>query len=341
MEDEALPAIEDGDTLLDALDEVYGEVDYYFFDEIQNFDRWQQFLNRAHRLGKNVIVTGSNAQLLSEEFASALTGRHASIEVLPFSYREIVSVFGQEYLFNDYLLMGGFPEVVLKKTSFETYLSTLWDSVILKDIAKRKKIRNISALSDVLGLLLSNITSQYNVDTIRKILNGEVSSPTIKKFIGYGEEAYLVNKLMLYSAKPKTRIKTNRKIYTVDNGFYSAKRVGHSANRGTLLAENAVFNELRTRGHDVNQSLFYYTTRSNHEVDFVSRKNQQAEEAIQVCHSLKGLKTRERELRALREVAEELGVQKLVILTNDEESSEIFKDIRIEIKPACDWFLMK
>lgn len=338
FEDESLPQIEDGDILLQALDEVYGEIDFYFFDEIQNFNKWQKFLNRLHRLGKNIIVSGSNAQLLSEEFASALTGRHASLEILPFSYREILSDYDEQYSFKEYLKKGGFPEVVLKKTSFETYLSTLWDSVILKDIAKRKKVRNISALSNVLSLLLANVTSQYNVDGLREALNSEVSSPTIKKFIEHGEEAYLLKKLMLYSVKPKNRIKTNRKIYTIDNGFLNAKNISHSENFGLLL-ENAVFNELRNRGNSPNHELFYYTTRSGYEVDFILREGHQNKEAIQVCYSLKGLKTRERELRSLVEVAEELKINKLTVVNLDEESNEKFKDKNIEIISAKTWFL--
>lgn len=338
FEDETLPNITDGDEILDALSQVYGDVDYYFFDEIQNFDRWQQFLNRLQRTNKNAIVTGSNARLLSEELASSLTGRHTAIEILPFSFKEVESVSNQESAFEQYLISGGFPEVVTKKADFATYLTALWDAIILKDIARRKKVRNISALSDVLSLLLSGTSSRFNVDSLRRSLSDSVSSPTIKKFIAYGEEAYLISELILYSHKPRVRIKSDRKIYTVDNGLFNAKNINFSDNHGLLL-ENAVFNELRNRGFRPNESLFYYVTRSGFEVDFITRKGHKNKEAIQVCHSLKRLKTRERELRALREAAEELEISRLRIITMNEESSECIADKNIEVVAAKRWLL--
>jgi predicted AAA+ superfamily ATPase len=338
FEDESLPKAIDGDILTQAMDAVYGEVDYYLFDEIQNLDRWEPFLNRLQRKGKNIIITGSNSQLLSDELSSALTGRHTVIEILPFSFREIQTALVQHHSFQNFLQFGGFPEVATGGVVSSSYLSALWDAVILKDITKRKKVRNVSGLHNTLSLLLSSMTSSYNVDALQRALSSEVSAPTIKKFIEYGREAYLIAPLTLYSQKPKQRIKSDRKIYTIDNGFFTSKNIALSENLGVLL-ENAVFHQLRVQGYHPNLSMFYYITRSGYEVDFLLRDGHKNIAIIQVCYSLGSLKTRERELRALKEASEELQVSNLQVVNMSEESTESYEGMTIEVVPAEKWFL--
>lgn len=339
FEDESIPEIDDGDKIIKALDQVYGPVDFYFFDEIQNLNRWEQFLNRQHRLGKNIVATGSNAKLLSEELSSSLTGRHIEIEILPLSFKEASEV--QESppaYFDKFLIEGGYPEVAYNKARYDSYLQTLWDSVLLKDIARRKKVRNIGALTNVLSLVLSNMTSRYSVESLVRALQKEISAPSVKKFLSYGVEAYLISELNQYSVKPKVRVKSDRKSYCIDNGFYSAKSVNFSDNYGALL-ENAVFNELRVRGYKTNFNLFYYQSRSGHEVDFLLRSGHINQELIQVCYSMSSLKTNERELRALVEAGEELNVDKLTIVTKNEERQEVAKGKKISVVPAYKWFM--
>lgn len=337
FEDESMPEIEDGDLIVDALNSVYGEVDFYFFDEIQNLNRWEQFLNRLHRQGKNIIATGSNAKLLSEELASSLTGRHLEIEVLPLSFKEVsVIKSDQETYFKEYLIKGGYPEIVYKNANHQSYLETLWDSIILKDIAKRKKVRNISSLTDVLNLSLTTMTSRYSVESLVRALNNDVSAPSVKKFLSYGGEAYLISELNQFSIKPKVRIKSDRKLYCIDNGFYSAKSVTYSDNYGVML-ENLVFNELRSRGCKPNLNLFYYQTKSGHEVDFLLRSGHINQELLQVCYSMSSLRTKEREFRALVEASDELALSNLTVVTKDEEGEEKIKGKTINIVPAIKW----
>lgn len=335
LEDESLPTLEDGDLLVSALDKIYGAVDFYLFDEIQNFERWPQFLNRLQRLGKNVIATGSNSRLLGEELVSSLTGRHVEIEVLPLSFREGYDCSPDKI--SEYLSLGGYPEVILNKNNFQSYLSALWDAVILKDIAKRKRVRNLSGLSDVMSLFLSSITSRYSMDSFARALNQSVTAPTIKSFINYGIEAYLISELTLYNHKPRKRIKSDRKAYVIDNGFYAAKNFAFSPNLGVLL-ENAVYKELRIRGFKPNLNLFYYLTKSGFEIDFLLRDGAKNIQAIQVCYSLSGLKTKERELRALTEASKELNVSDLTIITLDESRIENFESLKINVISAYDWF---
>jgi len=335
FEDERLPTQIDGDLLVSALKKKYGSVDYYFFDEIQNMNRWQPMLNRLHRMNLNIIVTGSNAQMLSEELSTALTGRHIEIEILPFCFKEVCNL---GYSIESYLHDGGFPEIALSKSPTKPYLSALWDAIILKDIAKRKRIRNLQALGHVLELFLSNMTSSYNIDSIARALGGEASAPTIKKFISYGIEAYLISSLRAYSKKPKTRIKSDRKAYIIDNGFFSSRHVSLSENKGVLL-ENAVFNELRARDYTPNKDLFYYKTRANYEIDFLLRHGHETTELIQVCHSLSTLKARKREYRALELAAVELDASKLTIITSNEtRRDKLPNDRYVQVIAAEDWF---
>jgi predicted AAA+ superfamily ATPase len=270
FEDDGIPENVNGDEILSAVEGVYGSPDIYFFDEIQNMRRWEQFIHRLHREGKNCVITGSNAHLLSSELASALTGRHRSFELLPFSYEEFLSANFENTTENflRYIKEGGFPEVVLKYSDAQTYLSTLWDSIILKDVVRRHKVRNISSLNNLYNVMLHAVSSRFNHDSLVRSLDHQVSAPTIKNFLRYGREAYLVAELEQFHFGARKRIKSDRKGFTYDNGFVTAKRVQTSLDLGRLL-ENLVFIELLRRGYKPNIDLFYYVSSQGHEVDFV------------------------------------------------------------------------
>ena len=379
FEDEQLPAEFDPALIIEALDQVYGSVEYLFFDEIQNLSRWEQLLNRLHRGGKNLIVTGSNAKLLGDELATALTGRHVAIELLPLSLREAhqfrpdrtnldstridparmdlgridlgkLGASGSEQtrlegddlkasdIAENYLVKGGFPEVVLGRVEFRSYLSALWDSVILKDIVKRRRVRNIAELRDLLGLALSTMGSRQNNERIAQSLGGSLSPPTARRFLGYGAEAYLLVELQRYHRKPRQRLKADRKCYSVDNGYFSAKQVGVFQEYSKLL-ENLVFVELWRRGHQPNLDLFYYETGSGREVDFLVRQGSRNIELIQVSYEMGSNKTRDREYRSLLEASKELGVSELTIVTANEKREEQIDNLRVRIWPFVEWCL--
>ena len=339
FEDERLPSDIDGDALVGALDRVYGKVDYYFFDEIQNLLHWEKLLNRLHRLGKNVIVTGSNARLLSLEFGAALTGRYVAVELLPLSLKEIAS---HEALTSgtvaDYLKEGGFPEVVMKTAAGTNYLSALWDAIVLKDIVQRHKIRQVTALRNLLTLALTSMGSRYSTDSLTRSLKGEISAPTTKKFLSYASEAFLIFELSLFHPKPRRRLKSDRKAYTVDNGFFSAKHVGVFDDAGKLL-ENLVFIELMRRGFKPNLDLFYYETKRKQEVDFLVRDGVKNCELLQASYSLGQQKTRDRECRALVQAANELDVSELTIVTMNERKDERYDGKQIRVVPLKEWCL--
>ncbi len=343
FEDDALRSDQiTSDELVQTLDAVYGKTDFFFFDEIQNYPNWESFINKLHRREYNLVITGSNSHLLSRELGSALTGRHLSFELLPFSFQEFLKALGKEKLddpefFQRYLIWGGFPEVVLGGTEPSGYLRTLFDSVVLRDIVTRHRIRASTAIHDLLTLLINNAASRFSARSLERSL-GALSTATIQKFIAYCREAYLIQDLQPYFFKTRMRIKADRKIYAFDNGFISAKSQPVMPN-GSRLLENLVFVELVRRGFQPNIDLFYYQTLSGTEVDFLLRRGSKNLELLQVTQSLSSLKTREREIRALRQGALELKLTKLTVVTLDTEETIQEGGTKIQVVPCRKWLM--
>ena len=339
FEDDALQKDVSSDALIEAMDQVYGKTDYIFFDEIQNYPQWESFINKLHRRERNIMITGSNSRLLSRELGSALTGRHLSFELMPFSYSEFLSGHPGDSLdnFRHYLTWGGFPEVVLGHAEPQGYLRTLFDSVVLRDIVTRHRIRSSTAIYDLLNLLVNSAASRFSGRSLERSL-GFLSIATIQKFISYFREAYLVQDLQPYFFKPRLRIKSERKIYTYDNGFISALSQPALSNDPRLL-ENLVFIELVRRGFKPNLDLFYYQTEVGTEVDFLLRNGSSNIELIQVSQILSSQKTRERELRSLTQAARELKVKKMTIVTLDTEEQIKQEGAKIEVVPCRKWLL--
>lgn len=342
FEDDSLKDNIASDELIAALEKVYGAADHFFFDEIQNYPHWESFINKLHRRGYNLVITGSNSRLLSREIGSALTGRHLSFELLPFSYREFLSgieqgKIGDEELFRRFLTWGGFPEVVLSGLEPHGYLRTLFDSVVLRDIVTRHRIRSSTAVRDLINLLINNAASRFSARSLERAL-GSLSIATVQKFIAYFREAYLVHDMQPYFFKPKLRLNADRKIYSYDNGFISALSQPAGSNDSRLL-ENLVFVELVRRGFKPNLDLFYYQTRTGNEVDFFVREGAKNLELIQVTQNLSALKTRERELRALHQASEELKVSRLTVITMDLEETVHENGIDVRVVPCRKWLM--
>ncbi|MCX6714175.1 MAG: ATP-binding protein [Candidatus Vogelbacteria bacterium] len=339
------------DELMKELHATYGQVKTILFDEIQNLPSWELFVNRLHQAGYNLVLTGSNAHLLSKELATHLTGRHMPIEILPFDFNEFLRAkkfkIDQEYaslsaqrgellnLMENYLRSGGFPEVAVNNVDPEDYLDVLLDSLLFKDVVKRHRVRFSTQVGNLAAHLINNFANLYTVRKLLEALNLK-SATTIEKYINYFEEAYLIFSLLRYSPKSFERIKSPRKVYAVDNGFIIAKAVQHSPDKGRLM-ENLVFTELVKRGIKPNRELFYYKTRNDREVDFVVKKGIETTELIQVCYESINLDIEQRETKALFEASEELKVKKLTVLTWDEKR-EVKKDgLVIYFKPLWEW----
>ena len=320
------------DVAMSALDDVYPGYDYMLLDEIQNLPEWDLWISKLYRRGKNLIITGSNAKMLSSEMATVLTGRYLQIEMLPFSLGETMNwkninpakeeeVAQAVVLADDYMRNGGYPETIQARSITKSYLSTLFDSILLKDVAKRHKVRNMTDLYNLATYLLSNFCNPVSANDLAGEL-GLSSVATTKKFCDYLTEPYLFFYLPRFNNKMKIMKKAPRKVYVVDNGFVQSTAFNLSENLGRLL-ENQIFVELMRRGCTPGQTLFYYRTRNDKEIDFVTRKGTKVEQLIQVCYDMTSEKTRKRELDALAEASEEFQCDNLLVITNCQQ--EIMK----------------
>lgn len=330
----------DEDLAMSALDDVYPGYDFMLLDEIQNLPDWDSWVSKLYRRGKNLIITGSNAKMLSSEMATVLTGRYLQIEMLPFSLDETMSwrdiSLDREkptaqaiVLADDYLRNGGYPETIQARSITKSYLSTLFDSILLKDVAKRHKVRNTTDLYNLANYLLSNFCNPISANELAGEL-GLSSVATTKKFCNYLNEPYLFFYLPRFNNKLKLMNKVPKKVYVVDNGFVQSTAFSLSENLGRLL-ENQVFVELLRRGYAPGTTLFYYRTRNDKEIDFVTRKGAKVEQLIQVCYDMTSEKTRKRELDALVEAADELHCDNLLVITNNQQEKIEWKDKMINV----------
>ena len=323
----------DEDLVTETLLQVYPGFEFLMLDEIQNLEGWDLWVSKLYRQGINMVITGSNAKLLSSEMATLLTGRYLQIEMLPFSLKE----FGEwknsadTAVINDYLHNGGYPETLQSRELTQGYLSTLFDSTIWKDITQRHKVRNVEDLNNLAMYLLSNFSNPLSVNELAEAI-GMSSVTTTKKFMGYLHEPYLFYYLPRYNNKLKLMNKAPQKTYVIDNGFVTAKAFMVSENLGRLL-ENQVFIELLRRGYSTETTLFYYRSRNDKETDFVTRKGSHVDSLIQVCYDLSNERAMKREIDSIVECAGELNCQNLVIVTMNEERTIECNGHQIKVVP--------
>lgn len=335
----------DPDLVMRMLDDVYPGYEYLLLDEVQNLDAWDLWVSELYRLGKNLVITGSNAKMLSSEMATVLTGKYLQIEMLPFSMEEFFDWNRLDLhelkaeqqaearaLTDDYMRNGGYPEVVASRQLVRSYLDTLFDSIIWKDVAKRYNVRNVSDLNNLAMYLVSNFCNPLSANELTEEL-GLSSVNTTKKFMDYLHEPYLFFYLSRYNNKLKLMKKAPRKVYVVDNGFVAAKAFAVSENLGRLL-ENQVFIELVRRGYDTDKTLFYYRSRNDKEVDFVLRKGVRIERLVQVCYDMSNPKTEKREVDSIVECAGELKCDNLTIVTYNEERTIVKDGYTIAVVPV-------
>lgn len=333
----------DEQTAMRALDDVYPDYRYLMLDEIQNLPDWDLWVSKLYRNGINLVITGSNAKMLSSEMATVLTGRYLQIEMMPFSLNETMAWKGlscspTEWNSNvavcadTYLRNGGYPETLQAGDLASSYLSTLFDATVWKDITWRHNVRNTPDLNNLATYLLTNFCNPFSANELTRELNLS-SVTTVKKYMDYLHEPYLFFYLSRYNNKLKLMRKAPQKVYVVDNGFVQAKGFNISDNLGRLL-ENQVFIELLRQGYDTEHTLFYYRSRNDREVDFVLRRGAQVESLTQVCYDLSSPKTEKREVEALVECSDELHCPSLRIVTFNEERTIIMDGHLIQVIPV-------
>ena len=306
-----------GDLLLDYVEENRSEGKYYIFlDEIQIIDDWSLAVKTLRLHNNSVFITGSNSKLLSKEFTKELSGRYVSFQIRPLVYKEILELshdLGIDVSITDYLIWGGFP----KRFEFNSlearkkYLSDVEETIIYNDLINRYKIRKEELFKSLVNFILqsnSRIISSKSIQTYIKNNFNNCSINTIIKYIGYLEEAYIIEKIKPYSTKKKNELKYYYKIYNEDVCFNSLKCMDNRYDL-THNLENIIYNELIYMGYDIN-----VYNNDKFEVDFLAFKNNK-KYYIQVAYSIAEDKTYEREFRPFNKLDNSI---KKVIITNDD-----------------------
>jgi len=315
------------------IDELVAEDDIQtlIFDEIQVIEGWEVYVRQKLDEGCNVIITGSNASLLSKELGTKLTGRHITKELFPFSYKEYYSfrnVEGSAESFSNFLKEGGFPGFLDVK-DVDVH-SALVDDIIHRDIAVRHNIRDAKSLKHLLIFLASNISNLISATKLKSYI-GVKSTATIIEYLGYFEQSYLVALMPKFSYSHKVQLVNPRKIYFIDNALQDAITPSFSKDFGRKL-ENTVFWELRRR----KKTLYYYNEHGK-ECDFVVCLNNNVEAVIQVCYLL-NLDNQGRVLNGLLDAMDYFDLKKGTIVTLDQEDVIMDKGRRIEVVPVWKFF---
>lgn len=339
---------EDLNDILQAAYVVYGDFTHIFLDELQNVVGWELFVNRLLRKGFHVVVTGSNANLLSQEFGTHLTGRYEEIELQPFTFREFLvfrkisnegfstrSRAQRELAYGTFAKDGGLPETY-RLPDPVGYLKTLYNAILFKDVVKRWNVRYPTTLTDVSSVLLSNFCREVNYSEIAKAL-GVKSVHTVQNYVDYLEKAYLIAKLGKYSTKPLRR-QQEHKAYATDLGFVSFfTGADSSAEELGWRLENIVFLKLSAERRAGGYEIYYW--KNGHEVDFILVKAQRVVKLIQASYSIANLKTRTREVNALVAASERFLCEDLTIISFSEKEEITERNHRIKVIPVIEWLV--
>ncbi len=335
FEDPRATGFEIGD--FDKLDQVfheeYKDQKYYFFDEIQNIPQWEIFVRRIVDLKKHIIITGSNASLLSKELGAKLTGRHLNQELFPFSFKEFLKI-NQESpsvsSFEKYLINGGFAEYL--KLKRPDILQELLKDILARDIITRYKLRNQKILKDLAIYLLTNIGKQFSYNSLKKNF-GLGSINTAIAFISYFEDTYMLFTIPRFDYSLKKMLVSPKKVYAIDNGFVTKNSASFFDDRGRLL-ENLVFINLRKKGKEI----FYF--QEENECDFVIKEGTKIVKAIQVCYEL-NQDSKDREIKGLMGAMDRFKLKEGLILTYNQEDKFVIKDKTMMAIPVWKWLLQR
>ena len=353
FDDERLDELEtqDLDNVLQTLYKIYGKFDYLFMDEIQNIDGWPLFVNRLLRQRIHIIITGSNAKLLSTELATHLTGRHHKIELFPFSFKDLCSIKDVEYTrlttknkgllskaYEEYFRQGGFPELISGEENPKEYISTLIDNIISQDIKKRYKIRNIDALKRLAHHILNKTPTLIVKDTLQNII-GIKSERTLGNYLMYLNQAYLISTISKYSSTSRERAR-NEKSYAIDVAFMDKRENAFSGENLGWRLETIVYLELLRRKAGTENDIYYYQGRSA-EADFVVCDGNKTLAVYQVSYEISSDKTRKREIKGCIAGAKATKCDNLFLIT-DHESEVIEEDgYTIQVIPIWEWLTKK
>lgn len=302
---------------------------YLLLDEIQMLDCFEAVLNSYLRKDNmDVFVTGSNAKLLAKDIATEFAGRGDEVHMYPLSFAEFMSVYkGDKYMgLSEYMLYGGIPLVVLRDGANDkaAALQNLFREIYIQDIVRRNRVKNIGELEDLLNILSSAIGSLTNPEklknTFRTVKKSKITSNTIKKYLDYFEDSFLIESAQRYDIKGKAYIETPKKYYFSDLGLRNA-RINFRQFEQTHSMENVIYNELRMRGYSVDVGVVPIAekdrngkvTRKQLEVDFVCNLGS-SRYYIQSAYTLPDETKRTQEIRPFRKIDDSF---KKIIITKD------------------------
>lgn len=302
---------------------------YLLLDEVQLLDCFESVLNGYLRKDNiDVFVTGSNAKFLSKDIITEFAGRGDEIHMYPLSFSEFMSVYsGDRYMgLSDYMLYGGIPMVVLREDTADkaATLQNLFDEIYLRDITKRHRVKNPDILEDLLNILSSSIGALTNPTKLEKTFksrkNVKVTANTLKKYLNYFEDSFLIEATMRYDIKGKAYIETPKKYYFSDLGLRNA-RINFRQFEQTHTMENVIYNELRMRGYQVDIGVVETSEKNENgnnvrkqlEIDFVCNLGSERY-YIQSAYALPDDAKRTQEIRPFKKIDDSF---KKIVITKD------------------------
>ena len=334
--------------VLEVLYKIYGDITCLFLDEVQNVEGWHLFVNRLLRRKMHVVITGSNAKLLSGELATHLSGRSKEISLYPFSFSEYCTMKNvdvksrttkaeafRQKAFDDYMRQGGFPELLTIEDN-KSYVGALVDNILKRDIEQRYKIAYKASFEQLAQHLLNVVPCPIVIKDLAKTF-GIKSDNTVKNYVKYLEEAYLLIGIQKYSPKSRLRV-VQEKVYAVDVAMMDKRDNAFAGDNLGFRLETVVAIHLirscKMKGLDV-----YYLNDRSGECDFIVCKGNRVVQAIQVSYDISSEKTRKREIKGLLLAARQTGCDNLLLLTNRTNDETEESGYRIKIQAVSEWCL--
>ena len=348
FDDERLAGLQSNqlNDILEVLYKIYGDFHYIFLDEIQNVEGWPLFVNRLLRNKLHLVLTGSNAKLLSNDLATHLTGRSCEIPLYPFSFEEYCTIKGtntkglatkeiaqRRATFDEYMQRGGFPELMFVKNE-RTYISNLVSNVLRRDIEQRYKISFTANFENMANHLL-NVSPV--IPAVSELANtfGFKSLHTVRNYIDYLKQAYILIGVKKYSAKSKIRV-TQEKLYAVDVALMNKRENAFAGENLGWRLETIVLLHLIRKCNYEGLDVYYLKDRSG-ECDFVVCDGNKVLQCIQVSYDISNEKTRKREINGLLLAHKQTKCKNLLLLTDHEYQEIKIGDMPVTIKPVYEW----
>ena len=325
---------------------------YCFFDEIQEAENWEPFVERIMRTEKcSVFISGSSAKMLSKEVATQMRGRSLAWELFPFSFKEFADYKQLDYdklssrnrlllkkCFNEYFQKGGFPEVrdLSDKLRIKVH-QEYYKTILHRDVIERFNAIHPQAVLHAGYRLISSSACLYSINRVTQYLKSfgyKISKGFVSACVEWFQDVYFLHSVKLFSPSVNKQNVNSKKVYCIDHSLTASVSPGILDNRGHLL-ENLIFVHLRQR----TENVYYYRTKKGQEVDFIWLEDQKNKNLVQVTLTLNDPLTRKREISSMCQAMDELSIRESTIITMDDEDSIEDNGKTINIIPAWKYLL--